>query len=187
MNKLTNQAEVTGLYNNLETIVQSNENTTFLIDELKITKTANKELWATGNLTFNIIVENKSSANIENITITDILNPALISLIVESVRINNIPAGYGIYTYDLESGALIFNLPTVGPSQTLIIRFQVRKKATEIFKLDNFATLSLNNNITIKANNDDNTTSNIITIYGISSVCRCKEVKRNITTENRNP
>lgn len=88
MNKLTNYATANGYYNNLKTTIQSNENTILLTDNLEIEKKSNKILWAIGTLTYTVNVKNLSSIFLTNITITDVLDTKLISLIVESMRIN---------------------------------------------------------------------------------------------------
>lgn len=169
MNKLTNHATARGYYNSLETIIQSNENTILLINNIKVVKKSNKTLWATGTLTYTVNIKNISSISLENITITDVLDPKLISLIVESIRINGVPAGYGIFTYNKNNGALTINLPKIGANEVVVIKYQVRKNMTEIFRLDNIASLSFNSDSSLTVN------SNVVTVYGISEVCRCKE------------
>lgn len=174
MNKLTNYATASGYYKSLETIIQSNENTILLTNNLEVVKKSNKTLWATGNLTYTINVKNLSSIILKNIIITDVLDSKLISLIVESVRINDVPAGYGIFTYNKNNGALAINLPKIEPNELVVIKYQVTKNMIEIFKLDNIATLSFDSDGSlITTNNIVN--SNIVTVYGISKICRCKE------------
>lgn len=174
MNKLSNYATARGYYNSLETIIQSNENTILLTNNLEFVKKSNKTLWATGNLTYTINVKNLSSIILKNIIITDVLDPKLISLIVESVRINDVPAGYGIFTYNKNNGTLAINLPKIEPNELVVIKYQVTKNMIEIFKLDNIATLSFDSDGSlITTNNIVN--SNVVTVYGISKICRCKE------------
>lgn len=174
MNKLTNYATASGYYKSLETIIQSNENTILLTNNLEFVKKSNKTLWATGNLTYTINVKNLSSIILKNIIITDVLDPKLISLIVESVRINDVPAGYGIFTYNKNNGTLAINLPKIEPNELVVIKYQVTKNMIEIFKLDNIATLSFDSDGSlITTNNIVN--SNVVTVYGISKICRCKE------------
>lgn len=170
MNQLTNFTTVTGNYNHLETTIQSDDVTTILINNLEINKNANKTIWATGNLMYTITITNPTKTNYENIIITDILNPVLIQLITESLRINNIPAGYGVFTYNNETGTLIIHLPVIGPEEVIVIRFFVKKYKSEIFTLENYATLNFDNN-TI--------TSNIVTVSALSEICKCKEIQRN--------
>ncbi len=174
MNKLSNYATARGYYNSLETIIQSNENTILLINNLEIIKRANKTLWATRTLTYTINVKNLSSIILKNIRITDVLDPKLISLIVESIRINNIPAGYSIFTYNKNNGFLAINLPEIGPNEVVVIEYQVRKNMIEIFKLDNIAILSFDSDNPLIPNNNI-ISSNVVTVYGISEICKCKE------------
>lgn len=168
MNKLTNYATANGYYNNLKTTIQSNENTILLTDNLEIEKKSNKILWAIGTLTYTVNVKNLSSIFLTNITITDVLDTKLISLIVESMRINDIPAGYGIFTYDKNNGTLAIKLPKIEPNEVVTIKYQVTKNMIEIFKLDNTATLSFDSDSPLIS-------SNLVTVYGISEICRCKE------------
>lgn len=180
MDILTNQSIVTGLYNNLETTIESNKNNVFLINNLEITVTANKTSWATGNLTYTIIINNQSNNIIDNLIVTDILNPDYIFLIVDSVRINSIPAGYGTFTYDSIDGTLNIYVPRIKSNSSTIIEFKVSKKGIEIFKLENIATLSIylniNNNILKATNINDSIVSNTVIVYGLPSIYKCKEI-----------
>ncbi len=174
MKKLKNIASSTGIYNNLNTVLYSNKNEVLLINNFEIIKKANKTLWATGNLTYTIIIKNLSSASLENIIIQDVLNPNYILLDVESVRINSIPAGYGIFTYDRNNGLLVITIPKVKGEEKIIITFKVNKRNTELFTLDNVATLSLDDSFNYVFH------SNIVTTIATTSACRCKEIKKNI-------
>lgn len=169
MKKLKNIATSTGIYNNLNTVLDSNENEVLLINNFKIIKKANKTLWATGSLTYTIIIKNLSSASFENIIIEDVLNPNFILLDVESVRINDIPAGYGIFTYNNSNGLLVITLPKVKGEEKIVITFKVNKRNAEVFTLDNVTTLSLDECF------DDVFYSNIVTTIATTSACRCKE------------
>ncbi len=169
MKKLKNIATSTGIYNNLNTVLDSNENEVLLINNFKIIKKANKTLWATGSLTYTIIIKNLSSASFENIIIEDVLNPNFILLDVESVRINDIPAGYGIFTYNNSNGLLVITLPKVKGEEKIVITFKVNKRNAEVFTLDNVTTLSLDECF------DDVFHSNIVTTIATTSACRCKE------------
>ena len=166
MNKLTNCATINGIYNNLETIIQSNIVSVSLINNLEISKCSNKTLWASGTLRYTITINNISDTTLNNIVITDILNPEYISLIVESVRINGVPAGYDILKYNKNNGTMIINIPNIDANECIEIDFKVQKKCLEIFKLDNIATLSYDNN---------NIYSNIVSVNAIPSLYKCKE------------
>ncbi len=176
MNKIINRATAKGIHNDLETIIHSNENTIFLLDKLGIEKSANKTFWAIDTLTYTIKITNPSSAHYNDIIIKDILEPKLITLIIESIRINNVPISYGMVSYI--DGVLIINLPSISSKETIVIEFQVIKRNCEVFKLDNYATISFSSNNISK--------SNIVTVFGISSVCRCKESQKNFIAKNKN-
>lgn len=166
MNKLINLASARGKHNSKDTIINSNENIVELTTELIAEKFANKSSWAKNSLTYYIKIVNPSTTNIEDITITDNLNNNLIYLLTDSIRINNIPAGYGFVSYD--DGILMINLPVIKAKQTIIIEFKVNKKCNEVFKLDNYAVISCCNN-RIK--------TNTVTVFGISNICNCEEIK----------
>lgn len=170
MNEIINFAMVIGNYKDITTEMQSNSVVTILTNNLKITKKASKDIWATGNLMYTITIINPTKANYENIVITDILNPALIQLITESLRINGIPAGYGTFSYSNETGILIIHLSVVGPDEVIVIQFFVKKYKSEIFTLENYATINFDNN-TI--------TSNTVIVSALSEICKCKEIQRN--------
>lgn len=174
MNELTNYATADGLYNGLETNIQSNENTILLINNLEVKKKSNKTLWATNNLIYTLTIKNLSSTLLTNIIIADILDHNLVSLVVESVRINDVPAGYGVFTYNKDNGELIINLPNIGANETVVINYQVRKNMREVFKINNVAVLSFDNSV-LKTKANNIVQSNTVTVYGISSICRCRE------------
>lgn len=177
MTELVNYASVTGLYNNMQTVINSNETTTLLVNNLEITKIANKKAWATDNLIYTINIHNPTSTNYTNITITDVLNPNLISLVVESVRINDVPAAFGNFTYNHINGNLIIFLPIIERNEDIVIKFHVKKRNSEIFILNNYATLNYSNNTV---------TSNIVVVNALSSICKCKANLINIEWKNEN-
>lgn len=110
MDELTNYAEVVGTYNLHETEIKSNSVTTILITNLEITKSANKLIWAIGNLKYTITVSNPNGGSVHEIIITDVLNPDLIRLVQDSITINGVPAGYGNFTYDEATGLLTYTI-----------------------------------------------------------------------------
>ncbi|MDD4187745.1 MAG: hypothetical protein PHX04_03175 [Bacilli bacterium] len=142
MDELTNYAEVVGTYNLHETEIKSNSVTTILTTNLEITKSANKIIWAIGNLKYTITVSNPNGGSVREIIITDVLNPDLIRLVQDSITINGIPAGYGNFTYDDATGLLTFFLNVINPNQDIEIEFSVTKHQREAFKLENYASLT---------------------------------------------
>lgn len=169
MNELTNFAIANGTYNNLETIIQSNENTIILLNNLEIVKKANKTRWATGNLLYTLVIKNPTDAQFKEVIVTDILNPLLVFLVVESVRINGIPVGYNTLSYDKDTGMMVIKLPTIEKNQIIFIEFQVKKQKEEIFKIENYATLTFENNTLI---------SNTISTIALAEIYKCKEGKK---------
>ena len=95
MSKLINSAISNGKFNGIETEVNSNAVEVALISGLSISKESDKIVWADDILTFTLTIKNSTINEFENIIINDILDPAFVSLITDSVRINDIPAGYG--------------------------------------------------------------------------------------------
>lgn len=70
--KLTNIADVTETYDSIPTPLTSEAIITDLISGLTIVKTADKQNWATGYLTYTIEITNAAENPFENPTFTDI-------------------------------------------------------------------------------------------------------------------
>lgn len=168
MNELINFATITGIYNGSEIEVVSNEVITILENSLEINKNANKEIWTDGGLIYTIEIKNTVAVNQENVIVTDILNPNLIILNTNSVKINNIPAAYGDFSYNLSTGLLIINIPTILSNETITITFHVKKKHSEIFSLTNYASLEFDKNIL---------NSNTVTVLGLANNCKCRRIQ----------
>lgn len=83
--KLSNIANVTENYDSIPTTLTSKAVITDMIAGLTIVKVADKQNWASGNLTYTITITNGAENAFENPTITDILDPALIKLVENSV------------------------------------------------------------------------------------------------------
>lgn len=58
--ELRNSATSAGIYNNIPTSITSTVSVVTIIDGLSITKTADKQVWADGILTYTIIVDNQT-------------------------------------------------------------------------------------------------------------------------------
>lgn len=58
--ELRNSATSAGIYNNIPTSITSTVSVVTIIDGLSITKTADKQVWADGILTYTIIIDNKT-------------------------------------------------------------------------------------------------------------------------------
>ena len=72
LNELINVASSLGTYDGLSTEMTSNSVSTQLIDDLSITKTADREAWVNGDLTYTITIENQSTTTLHvSPTVTD--------------------------------------------------------------------------------------------------------------------
>ncbi len=122
--KLSNIANVVGTYDSVPTTLTSEAVITDLIAGLTIVKTADKQNWASGNLTYTVTVTNNAENAFETPTFTDILDPTLIKLVKDTVTVNDKTAEY---TYDPTSGELSITLETIATSASSVITFQVQK------------------------------------------------------------
>ena len=77
VNEITNIANATGTYNGLTTSIATEAVVTPLIDDLNITKTANRQAWATGTLTYTITIDNQSATAYVAPVVTDTIDPTL--------------------------------------------------------------------------------------------------------------
>ena len=122
--KLSNIANVVGTYDSVPTTLTSEAVITDLIAGLTIVKTADKQNWASGNLTYTVTVTNNAENAFETPTFTDILDPTLIKLVEDTVIVNDKTAEY---TYNPTSGELSITLETIATSASSVITFQVQK------------------------------------------------------------
>ena len=122
--KLSNIANVTGTYDSVATALSSEAVITSMITGLTIVKTADKQNWASGLLTYTITVTNGAEKAFENPVITDTLDPTLIKLVEDTVQVNGAKADY---TYDADTGLLTVTLETVATEGKAEITFQVQK------------------------------------------------------------
>ena len=127
--QLTNTASVLGEYNSVPTTITSEALVVTMLDGLTVTKTADKRVWADGNLTYTILVDNKSTESYTNPTITDILDTTLVTFVPESVTIGGQKAETSQHSYDEATGKLTITLSDIGPSASETVTFQVAKKA----------------------------------------------------------
>ena len=124
MNELTNIATAVGNYNSISTSITSNTSIVNMISGLTITKEADKQNWASGNLTYTVTITNNADSPYETPTFTDTLDPTLIKLVENSVQVNGNTANY---TYDAPSGLLTISLETIANTENAVITFQVQK------------------------------------------------------------
>ena len=124
--KLSNIATITGNYDSIATALSSEAVITSLISGLTIVKTADKENWASGYLTYTITVTNNAEKPFESPKITDTLEPSLITLVENSVKEGETTKEYD---YDATTGVLSVQLETIDVGQSAEITFQVQKKS----------------------------------------------------------
>ncbi len=121
---LSNIANVTGNYDAIPTTLTSEAVITELISGLTILKTADKQNWASGNLTYTVTISNSAENSFENPKFTDILDPTLIKLVENSVKVNGTDAQY---EYDPTTGMLTVELETIAKDASSVVTFQVQK------------------------------------------------------------
>lgn len=128
-NQLSNTASAVGAYNGLPTSITSEAVAVTLVSGLTITKTADKQSWADGNLTYTITINNQATETYTAPVITDIIDTSLVDFVEDSVYINGTKAQTSQYTYDTATNTLTINLADITPSSTGVTTFQVKKKA----------------------------------------------------------
>lgn len=123
---LENFVDVSGKYGESEVAISfsSNTVTTTIVQGLTIVKSADKDYWVNGPLTYTLVVTNNSGGKLTSASITDTLNTTLIAL----------DEDYGIYidesktqSYTYESGTLTITLPDLADTESATIKFQVTK------------------------------------------------------------
>lgn len=124
--KLSNIAIVTGTYDSVATTLSSETVITSIITGLTIVKTADKQNWASGYLTYTITITNNAENPFETPKITDTLEPTLVTLVENSVKIGDNTAEYN---YDSTTGELSISLETIPVGESSVITFQVQKKS----------------------------------------------------------
>lgn len=122
---LTNNANISGTYDSSPLTLESNTVTTQLISGITIQKSADKQNWLSGDLTYTITIQNNADSNLDSPVLTDILNPDLIKLVENSVQVDG---AIKQYTYEELSGTLTVNLDNIDVGNTATITFRVQKK-----------------------------------------------------------
>ncbi len=127
VNEITNIANATGTYNGLTTSIATEAVVTPLIDDLNITKTANRQAWATGTLTYTITIDNQSATAYVAPVVTDTIDPTLATLVAGTVTIDGIVADPADYTFDAGTGLLTVNLSDIAATSSTVVTFQVER------------------------------------------------------------
>lgn len=128
MNELNNLVTAVGNYNSIPTSLTSNTSVVNMIEGLTITKTADKINWADGELTYTIVIDNKTNQTYENPTITDIIDTSLVEFVNDSVTIDGVKATSSQYNYNTETHTLTISPDSIIPSSSSTLTFQVTKK-----------------------------------------------------------
>lgn len=129
MNVLNNIVTSVGNYNNIPTSLTSNVSTVSVVEGLTLTKDADKKNWTSGDLTYTIVIDNKTDTAYENPKITDVIDDSLVEFVNDSVTINGVTATSSQYNYDDASHTLTVNLDSVNPSTTTTLTFRVTQKS----------------------------------------------------------
>lgn len=122
---LSNSVDVTGTYDTEQLFLKSNTVVTKIVNGITVVMTADKEKWATGELTYDVTITNNADSPFETPKIVDILNPSLIKLVPNSVKVDSVDASY---TYDESVGNLSIDLNTIAVGDSSVITFRVQQK-----------------------------------------------------------
>lgn len=122
---LSNSVDVTGTYDTEQLFLKSNTVVTKIVNGITVVMTADKEKWATGELTYNVTITNNADSTFETPKIVDILDPSLIKLVPNSVKVDSVDTNY---TYDESVGNLSIDLNTIAVGDSSVITFRVQQK-----------------------------------------------------------
>ncbi len=122
---LSNSVDVTGTYDTEQLFLKSNTVVTKIVNGITVVMTADKEKWATGELTYNVTITNNADSPFETPKIVDILDPSLIKLVPNSVKVDSVDTNY---TYDESVGNLSIDLNTIAVGDSSVITFRVQQK-----------------------------------------------------------
>lgn len=124
-NSITNIASVTGTFDSLPTALTSEAVITPMTTDLTIAKTADKQVWSDGLLTYTVTIANANTTlDYETVVFTDVIDPSKAVLVADSVTLNGSTVAY---TYDDVTGTLSVNIGTIDAAGNGIITFQVNK------------------------------------------------------------
>ena len=124
--ELRNTVGAKGNYNSIPTSITSVASVVTMVEGLSITKTADKLVWADGELTYTIVITNNADQTYENVVVTDILNATLVEFVDKSVTIDSVQATTGEYEYN--DGTLTVNINDIVASESKTVTFKVTKK-----------------------------------------------------------
>lgn len=125
---LSNTVSALGNYNDVPTAMASEAVLVTLLDGLKITKTADKPVWADGVLTYTIVLTNDETKPYTAPVVTDIIDNTRVDFISGSVMIEGVAATNDQYSYNENTHTLTVLLGDIAATSTRTITFQVKKK-----------------------------------------------------------
>lgn len=125
--ELTNQATILDNYNDIPTEISTQALVVTILTGPTVTKSADKMVWSDGNLTYKLELNNQTENAYTSPVVTDILNPDLIKLVDNTIKIDGTLIDESEYTYDESTGKLTINLPTIN-SKEETVTFEVSKK-----------------------------------------------------------
>lgn len=128
MDELSNVVTSLGDYNSIPTSLTSNTTVVNIIEGLSLSLETNKINWTDGNLIYTITLDNQTDTPYTNINITDQIDTRYITLIEDSITINDQSATEQDYSYDDSTNILKINLDKVDATSKAIITFTVKKK-----------------------------------------------------------
>lgn len=118
--ELTNQATILGNYNDIPTEISTQALVVTILTGPTVTKSADKMVWSDGNLTYKLEVNNQTENTYTSPVVTDILNPDLIKLVDNTIKIDGTLIDESEYTYDESTGKLTINLPTINSKEETV-------------------------------------------------------------------
>ncbi len=125
--ELLNTVSATGTYNGLPTAITSEAVAVQIVDGLTITKTADKQSWGNGLLTYTITIQNTAAESYATPVVTDVIDTTLVKFVPDSVYIDDVQAESSQYTYDDTTHTLTINLSDITSGSSKKITFQVSK------------------------------------------------------------
>lgn len=128
-NELNNTAEAVGNYNNIPTSMTTTASVVTMVSGLTMTKTADKQVWVDGQLTYTITINNQTNNTYSAPTITDVLDPNLITFVDGSVTINDVAATADEYEFETTTNTLTVKLKDINASSSTTVKFKVAKKS----------------------------------------------------------
>ena len=127
-NTVTNIATSLGDYSGVPAPLSSLPVTTTLVTGLTLTKTADKQVWADGRLTYTLEIDNTTAIPYVKPVVTDVLDITKLVLDTSTIKINGTTATASEYTYVAATGTLTLTLADIAASAKTTVTFECDKK-----------------------------------------------------------